>query len=313
MVRMGLRIALFGQAPFGRDAAVRVVEAGHELVAVHVPPDAGRKQDPLAAEAQQRGWPLFRHRAYRRAGVALPERIKEYSEHGADLNLMPFTTAILPPEIVDAPRLGSLCFHPSLLPAFRGGNALAWQIILGAEETGVTVFRPDEGVDTGPIVVQKRGVLIQQGDTAASLYFDRLYPLGIEALAEAVEAVASGTAVYTPQSEAGASFQGLVDDVAARLDWSLEGRDLDRRVRGCDPQPGAWAERQGAVLRLYGGSLESTPHGARPGTVLEPTGDGRLRIATAGDGVLCIERVRPEGAPKMAAAEAGIAVGEKLS
>ncbi len=100
---------------------------------------------------------------------------------------MPYTTVILPPEIVEAPALGSLCFHPSLLPRFRGGAAIPWQIILGERETGVTVFVPDAGVDTGPIVVQKGGVAIGATDTAASLYFDKLYPLGIEAMVEAVD------------------------------------------------------------------------------------------------------------------------------
>lgn len=310
---MALRIALFGQAPFGRDVAVQLAEKGHDMVAVHVPPDGGGRADPLAEEAGERGWPLFRHRAYRRAGEALPQRIEEYSAHGAELNVLAFTTAILPPQIVEGAPLGSLCFHPSLLPAFRGGSALAWQIILGAQETGVTVFRPDEGVDTGPIVVQRGGVPIGPEDTAASLYFDRLYPLGVEALVEAVEAVAGGTAEFTPQSEKGASFQGLIDDTAARLDWSESGDQLDRRVRGCDPQPGAWAEFRGKRLRLYGGSLETARHGEPPGTVLAPDAEARLRVAAGEGHVLRVTRVRLDGGPKVAAADAEIEPGEVLT
>jgi len=308
---MGLRIALFGQAAFGRDVAVRLADAGYEMAAVHVPPDTGRP-DPLATEAQTRNWPLYRHRGYRRRGQARPERVEEYLSHGADLNVMPFTTAILPPEIVDAPRYGSLCFHPSLLPAFRGGNALAWQIILGASETGVSVFRPDEGVDTGPIVVQRGGVPIRPEDNAASLYFERLYPLGIEAVLEAVEAVATGTATFTPQSDQGASFQGLVDDAVARIDWSRPGEELDRLIRGCDPQPGAWAELDGQPLRLFGGRLRRSQHGLDPGSVLGPTADGRLAIAAAGDVILEIEKLRIGPARKGAAVEAGIAASARL-
>ena len=135
---------------------------------------------------------LLRHRRFRRKGQAIPELVQEYQSLDAELNVLPFTTVILPPEIVDAPRLGSLCFHPSLLPAYRGGNALAWQIILGATESGVTVFRPDEGVDTGPIVIQRGGVEIRPDDNTASLYFDRLYPLGVDAMAEAVASTPSG-------------------------------------------------------------------------------------------------------------------------
>ena len=307
---MGLRIALFGQAPFGRDVALRLAEAGHEMVAVHVPPDGGGRADPLAEASEERGWPLFRHKAYRKAGVAMPQRIEEHASHEADLNVLAFTTVILPPEIIDGPRLGSLCFHPSLLPAFRGGNALAWQIIMGAEEAGVTVFRPDEGVDTGPIVVQKGGVPIGAHDTSASLYFDHLYPLGVEAMADAVAAVAEGRAEFLPQDEDGASFQGLVDDEVARLDWSLGGTEVDRRIRGCDPQPGAWAEYEGEPVRFYGGSLEAgVSHGETPGRVLDPDEEGRMRIAAAGETALRITRVRRAEGKKVSAAESGIPVG----
>ena len=119
---MGLRIAIFGQAAFGRDAALAVAEAGHQVVGVFAPP-AGSRPDPLAELAIERGWPLVRHRHFRRKGEAIAERVDEYRAVGADLNLMPFTTVFLPPEIVAAPEHGSLCFHPSLLPAFRGGAA----------------------------------------------------------------------------------------------------------------------------------------------------------------------------------------------
>ncbi len=309
---MGLRIALFGQAPFGRDVAVRLAEAGHELVAVHVPPDARGRTDPLAAESEERGWSLYRHKAYRRKGIAMAERVDEYRSHGAELNVLAFTTVILPPEIVDGPRLGSLCFHPSLLPAYRGGNALAWQIIDGAEESGVTVFRPDEGVDTGPIVVQKGGVRIGPGVTSASLYFDELYPLGIEAMSEAVAAVADGSAVFTRQSEAGASFQGLVNDEVARIDWSRPGVEIDRLIRGCDPQPAAWAEFAGEVYRLFGCVAETADHGAEPGTVLDVTSEGPMGVAGAGGTVLRISRVRGPDGKKVSAGESGLSSGDIL-
>jgi methionyl-tRNA formyltransferase len=309
---MGLRIAIFGQAPFGRDVAERLADAGHEMVGVHVPPDSGRP-DPLAALAEGRGWPLFRYKTYRRKGVAKPEIVEEYRGIAAELNVMPFTTAILPPEIVDAPRLGSLCFHPSLLPAFRGGNALAWQVILGAEETGVTVFRPDDGVDTGPIVVQHGGVRLGPTDTGASYYFEHLYPMGVDAIAEAVELVATGRAQPRAQDEAGASFQGLVDDTVARIDWTRPGVVLDRLVRGCDPQPGALAELDGVPVRLYGEVLEHAAHGVEPGTVLEPDlQGGRVRIAAAGDTVLAVAKLKLGDAKKAPALELGLAPGQRL-
>lgn len=303
------RIAIFGQGPFGRDVLVRMLDAGHEVVAAYVPPDRGRP-DPLAAEASERGIACFRHARFRRKGEALPELVAEYQALGADLNLMPFTTVILPPEIVDAPACGSLCFHPSLLPRFRGGAAIPWQIILGERETGVTVFRPDAGVDTGPIVVQRGGVRIEETDTAASLYFDRLYPLGLEAIAEAVRLVDEGRAVLRPQDESRATFQGLVDDSVARIDWSADLATIDRLVRGCDPQPGAHARRGDVEVRLYDARRLPGATSEPPGTVIDREG-GALVVA-AGGGRLAIGRAKVGEGKKVAAAESGLAPGDRL-
>jgi methionyl-tRNA formyltransferase len=306
---VGLRIALFGQAPFGRDVLARLLGAGHDVVGVYAPP-AGARPDPLADEAAARGLRLLRPKAFRREGRAIPERVAEYRALGADLNVLAFVTVILPVEIVDAPRHASLCFHPSLLPEYRGGSALAWQIMLGATQSGVTVFRPDAGVDTGPIVVQKGPVPIAATDTAASLYFDKLYPLGVEALAEAVDAVANGKARYRPQDESRASHQGLVDDAAARIDWGADAVVIDRKLRGCDPSPGAWALRDGAPLRLFDAKLVPGREG-EPGSVIGIE-DGRALIAARG-GCVSVGRVRGADGAKRSAAEAGLRPGERLT
>ncbi|MAG31910.1 MAG: hypothetical protein CL908_13560 [Deltaproteobacteria bacterium] len=307
---MALRIAIFGQAPFGKDVSVRLASEGHEIVGVHVPPDGGGRPDPLAVEAQERGWPLFRYKGYRRKGEAILERVDEYLALGAELNVMPFTTVLLPPEIVDAPRHRSVCFHPSILPAFRGGAALAWQIIEGATESGVSIFRPDDGVDTGPLYLQKAGVPIEPSDSMASLYFDKLYPLGVEAMVATVAAIDAGTAVLEPQKEEGASFQGLVDDEVARLDFSHDVIALDRRIRGCDPAPGAWGQLRDEVVRLHGCEIESREaQSVDPGTVLSVDESG-LRLAVLG-GILRIAKVR-RAAGKTVAHESGIEAGDRL-
>ncbi len=314
---MSLRIAIFGQAPFGRDVTARLAEAGHEIVGVHVPPDAGSRADPLAALAEERGWTLVRYKGYRRKGIAIPERVDEVLALEAELHVLPFTTVILPPEIVDAPKHGSVCFHPSLLPAYRGGNALAWQIIEGATESGISVFQPDEGVDTGPLYLQKAGVSIAPTDSMASLYFDKLYPLGVEAMVEVVAAIDAGTARLEAQSEQGASFQGLLDDAAARLDFSSDAQSLDRRIRGCDPQPGAWAELAGERVRLYGCVLDrsqgepSATANSAAGTVLALDESGLTLSALGGE--LKIRKIwRSSGEKKCAAFESGLQVGDRL-
>ena len=308
---MALRIALFGQAAFGKEVLERLAAAGHDVVAVYAPTD-GARPDPLAQAAAERGLPVLACARFRQKGVARPERVKEHAALGAELNVLAFVTAIVPLEILDAPPRASLCFHPSLLPRFRGGAAIAWQIMLGAEETGVTVFRPDAGIDTGPIVVQKGGVAIGPEDTAGTLYFQKLYPLGVEAVVEAVARVADGTAVYREQDEVEASFQGLVDDAAARIDWSRPAEALDRQLRGCDPQPGAFALRGGETVRLFDARLErGAAAAAPPGTLLEGEA-GRLRVA-ARDGVLSFARARVGAGPKAPAREAGLRPGDRLS
>jgi methionyl-tRNA formyltransferase len=174
----------------------------------------------------------------------------------------------------------------------------------------VSVFRPDAGVDTGPLVVQRGGVAIRDHHTAASLYFDELYALGVDAMVEAVGRVADGSARYEVQDEAGASHQGLVDDAVARIDWSRDAVTLDRLIRGCDPNPGALAQRGGEPVRLFDcRRVEATPSGAA-GTVAAIE-DGRLLI-DAVDGRLSVGKVRVGDAAKVAAPESTLAVGDRL-
>jgi methionyl-tRNA formyltransferase len=300
---MALRLAIFGQAPFGREVTEKLAQAGHTIVAVYAPP-GGARPDPLGQLAAEQGWPLFPYKRFRRKGAAIAEIVSQYLELNVDLNVLPFTTAILPSEITDAPSNGSLCFHPSLLPAFRGGAALAWQIMLGAKETGVSVFRVSEGVDAGPLLVQRGGVSIGPHETMGSLYFDKLYPLGVEAMLEAVAAVANGTAEYHEQSDSGASEQGLVTDAVARIDWQQSAEQVDRQIRGCDPSPGALAELAGQPVRLFAGRLEETDSRRTPGRVLAVKG-GALQIA-CGQGSISVEQARRPGAKKLPAAELGI-------
>ena len=306
---MALRIALFGQAPFGKDVLLRLQAAGHEIAAVYTPPEE-KRPDPLAEVAREKGLRLIQHKRFRKRGEALPERLEEFASLGVELNVLAFVTVILPSEILDAPQYRSLCFHPSLLPRFRGGSAIPWQIILGEQEAGVTVFRPDEGIDTGPIAVQKGGVLISPEDTAASLYFNKLYPLGVDAVAEAVDQVARGAQQLRDQDESKASFQGLLNDEIAQIDWDQPASELDRLIRGCDPQPGAHTLWRDQRLRLYGAKLVSHQQEKPPGTVLG-LHEGCLHIAALG-GELSVAKLRVGDQAKCAAQDAGISAGERF-
>ena len=204
----------------------------------------------------------------------------------------------------NAPRHGSLCFHPSLLPAFRGGAALAWQIMLGAKESGVSVFRVTDGVDAGPLLVQRGGVEIEPSDTMGSLYFDKLFPMGVTAVLDAVNAVAEGNAQYVDQVEQGASEQGLVTANVARIDWEQTAVDVDRKIRGCDPSPGAVAELEEEPVCLFGARLAETESAATPGKVIGVEG-GALQIA-CGRGSIVVEKARRPKGKKLSASELGI-------
>jgi methionyl-tRNA formyltransferase len=309
---VALRIAIFGQAAFGRDCLERLLEEGHEIAGVFIPPDEGRP-DPLGARAEELGLPVVRRRYFRRKdGEAIPAALASYRELGADLNLLAFVNVFIPREILDAPKHRSLCFHPSLLPKYRGGAAINWQVILGETESGVSVFVPDEGVDTGPIVVQKGGVRIEPDDTTGTLYFRKLYPLGVEAVVEAVRGVADGTARPVAQDESAATFQGLVDDTVARIDLGRSAEEIDRLVRGCDPQPGAFVRIRGERVRLYDAHLEAASD-APPGTIVA-VDDGGLGLALRG-GTLRAGRVRADAGKEAArqyAERAGVAPGERV-
>ncbi|MCE2391484.1 MAG: methionyl-tRNA formyltransferase [Proteobacteria bacterium] len=311
---MGLKIALFGQAPVGVGCLEGLIEAGHEIVGVYAPPD-GRRPDGLAERTEELGLPLFKRRYFRRrSGEAIAEALDGYRGLGAELNLLASVTALLPVEILDAPVHRSLCFHPSLLPRYRGGNAMQWQIIEGEAESGVSVFVPDDGVDTGPLVVQRGGVEIDPEDTTGSLFFGKLAPLGVEALLEAVEAIGSGRAVPAAQDESRATHQGLVDDEVARIDLMRPGEEIDRLVRGCDPQPGAYLLRRGEKIRLYDVSYSAQATREAPGTLLDGP-PGALSIALRG-GLLRVGRVRADAGKENSAdfvQRAGLKVGDGLS
>ena len=288
---MSLRIALFGQAPLAVDVLDGLLDAGHEIAAVYAPPATGRP-DPLAERAEARGLTLFRRRHFRRkAGGAIPAALDDYRKLQVDLNVLASMTSFLPAEITDAPLPKSLCYHPSLLPRFRGGSALQWQINLGEAETGVSVFVPDEGADTGPVVVQMGGERIGPSETAGSLFFGKLYPLGVRAVLEAVAQIDAGTAEPRAQDESQATHQGLVDDDSAAIDLSRPAPEIERRVRGCDPQPGAWLRLNGEPVRLYDAALEDGASG-EPGTLLD-VGEKEIRIALRG-APLRVGRVRAD-------------------
>lgn len=240
-----MRIILVGQAAFAEKVLDGLLGRSHEVVAVYCPPDLGARPDPVKTRAQTLGIPVHQHRSLKGSEVQ-----QEWAALRGDLGVLAYVTQIVPQNVFDTPRLGSICFHPSMLPRYRGGSALNWQIIKGETDTAVSVFWVDPGIDTGPILLQKRAK-IGPDDTAGSLYYNTLFPLGIEAVLEAVDLIAADKAPRVPQDESQASYDPLCRDEHAAIDWTRPVGEVYNLIRGCDPQPGAYTLLAGDKLRLY--------------------------------------------------------------
>jgi methionyl-tRNA formyltransferase len=296
-----VRILLVGQAAFAEKVLEGLVAAGDEIAAVVCLPDRGDKVDPVKAAALARGIPVHQFATLKGADARAA-----FAAARADLGLLAYVTQIVPEPLLAVPRLGTLCFHPSLLPRYRGGSAIPWQLIRGETRTGVTVFWPDAGIDTGPVLLQREAA-IGPDDTAGGLYYQTLFPLGVAACVDAVGLVRAGNPPRVPQEERLATYDPLLADVHAAVDWSRDARTLHDLVRGCDPNPGAHTAWRGTRLRLFEPvRMPDDAGGVVPGTVRAIGPEGMV-VAT-GDGVVRVKRLRGDG-PKAAAAEVAAALG----
>ena len=302
------RILLLGQAAFGRDVLAGLLAAGHEISAVSLPPDReGRALDPLKEATLAAGLDTVQRRSYRDADAAAALRADT-----VDIAVLAFVTQIIPVEVLDAPRLASLCFHPSLLPAYRGGSAINWQIIRGETRGGLALFRPDAGLDAGPVYLEKE-LVIGPDDTAGSYYYSTVFETGVAATLESVELLLAGEAVPGVQDESLASYDPLCRDEHAGVDFDRPRDGLHDLVRGCDPSPGAHCLWRGETLRLYG-SRKVEAESAAAATVLTIDDEG-MTVACA-DGALRFARLGTASVRKAAAAELadglGLVVGAQL-
>ena len=289
-----VRIVLIGQAAFAEKALETLHARGEGIVQVYAPPDIpGSRPDPLKAKALALGLPLSQPASFRGG-----REFDQFRALEADLAIMAFVTIIVPERVLYAPRFKTICFHPSLLPRHRGASAINWAIIEGDAETGVTWFWPDRGIDTGPVLIQRR-VAIGAADTTGSLYFNSLFPLGIETMVEAVDQIAAGDAPATPQDESLATYEAPCRDEHAAIDFRKPAKAVYDLVRGCDPQPGAFATIAGRRLRLYDALLETGSGANVLGTILSVDADG-MRIALEGASML-VRRARFDSSPKKVA------------
>ncbi|SMB89170.1 methionyl-tRNA formyltransferase [Thermanaeromonas toyohensis ToBE] len=303
-----MRIVFLGQAPFGRDCLKALVDQGEKIVGVLTIPDQpGQKApNPVKELALELGLPLLQ-----------PPRLKDQAvidwvaSLKPDLLVLAYVTQFVPKAMIDLATYGGINFHPSLLPKYRGGSAMNWAIINGETETGITIHQIDEGVDSGPIILQEK-VPIDPDDSVKTLYFGKIYPLGVKMVAEAVRLIREGKAQPIPQDESQATFQPVIKEKDVGIDWTKPTQTIYNLIRGSDPTPGAWCLFRGEKLKIW----EAKPSSGRgtPGEVLSLLDDGFV-VATA-DGAILARRVQYGGGGKVPAAEwakeQGLQVGDIL-
>ena len=304
-----MRISIIGQSAFGK-SVLEALAANDvdDIVGVFAPPTReGRPDDPISESAHALNVPVFEFKRLRDK-----EAITQFKTVQPELCIMAFVTDIVPMEMINYPILGTIQYHPSLLPLHRGPSSINWPIINGESTTGLTIFWPDNGLDTGPVLMQKT-VEITTKETLGDLYFKKLFPLGVEAIIESVELVRSGKAPKIVQDESMATYEGWCKADDVQVKWEENTSTVFNMIRGADPQPGANTTFNGTKLSLYDAAA-SSDNTAIPGTVVS-IGELGIQIST-GDGAVNIGRVRESGSGKVTSSEwaesVGLAVGDLL-
>jgi methionyl-tRNA formyltransferase len=302
-----MRIVVHGQEAFGKAVLEKLLERKEAVVAVFCAPDkVGRAEDPLKVFARDKGLPVHQPTSWKS-----PEALQLMTSCNADLCVMAYVTLFVPQPVLDAPRLGTIQYHPSLLPLHRGPSSINWPIAMGKTETGLSIFWPDEGLDEGPILLQKT-VTIGPDETLGDVYFKKLFPLGVEAMMEAVDLVRAGKAPKIAQDHAKKTYESWFRKDAAALDWQRPVAELYNIIRAANPAPGAWGTIKGQNIDVFDSARVSAT--GNPGEILAISDQGVTVAATGG--AIQIKRVRAADGKKIAAAEwskgAGLKSGDRF-
>ncbi|XP_028617343.1 cytosolic 10-formyltetrahydrofolate dehydrogenase, partial [Grammomys surdaster] len=304
-----MKIAVIGQSLFGQEVYCQLRKEGHEVVGVFTIPDKDGKADPLGLEAEKDGVPVFKFSRWRARGQALPEVVAKYQALGAELNVLPFCSQFIPMEVINAPRHGSIIYHPSLLPRHRGASAINWTLIHGDKKGGFTIFWADDGLDTGDLLLQKECEVLPD-DTVSTLYNRFLFPEGIKGMVQAVRLIAEGTAPRRPQPEEGATYEGIQKKETARINWDQPAEAIHNWIRGNDKVPGAWTEACGQKLTFFNSTLNTSglvaqgealpiPGAHRPGMVTK----AGLILFGNDDRMLLVKNIQLEDGKMMPASQ----------
>ena len=294
-----MRVAILGQQPFGKAVLEGFARRGHTIAGVFCAPDKPGAVDPLKITAELQGVPVFQLTSLR-----TPQARQLLQSLQADLGVMAYVLQFAPEDFTRIPTHGTIQYHPSLLPRHRGPSAINWPIILGETETGLTIFRPTDGLDEGPIILQ-RTTPIGPDESLGQVYFDRLFPMGVAALLEAAEMVTTDGVSATPQDDSRATYEGWCRAAESEIHWHRHVDQIYNLIRGCDPSPGAWTRFNGKTLQLFDVRKQTrrtfSPLGPGIGTVCATSARGFAVVAQGGQ--IDVGRVRYEEAAKMPAAD----------
>jgi len=301
-----MRIVVHGQQAFGKAVLEKLLENGEDIVAVCTAPDKeGRPLDPLKELALEKGLPVHQPASWK-----TDEALELMRSFNADVCMMAYVLLFVPDAVVNAPKLGSFQYHPSLLPMHRGPSSINWPIAMGAKKTGLTIFWPNEGLDEGPVLLQKT-CDIGPEETLGDVYFKKLFPMGVDAMIESLAMVKAGNAPRVEQNLANGSYESWFKKDDAKIDWSKSAQEIYNIIRAGNPQPGAWTLHAGNELKIYDSHLVDAS--GKSGEVLSIDNDS-FTVA-ANQGGVQIKRVRADAgkvtAPDYVAAS-GLAVGDVL-
>jgi methionyl-tRNA formyltransferase len=295
-----MRIAIIGQQDFGKAVLEAFLARRDEVAGVFCAPEKeGAKADPLKAAAQEKGLRIFQFPSLRN-----PEALDAMRALNADIGIMAFVLQFAPQEFVKIPKKGTIQYHPSLLPKYRGPSSINWPIIRGDAKTGLSIFRPTDGLDEGPVILQKE-TPIGPDDTLASVYFDRLFPMGIAAMLEAADLVIAGKHRETVQDEALASYEGWCRAAEAKINWATHVDFIYNLIRGCNPAPGAWTTLNGKKLQIFDARKHAfRTFGAVKGKIGEISEIGAESFfVTAQGGKIEVLKAKHEDGKKLSAAD----------
>jgi methionyl-tRNA formyltransferase len=308
-----MRIAVIGQQDFGKAVLEAFLKRGDTVAGVFCAPEKpGAKPDVLKTAALEKDLPVFQF-----PSLKSPEAEAAMRGLDADIGIMAYVLQFAPQSFVTIPKHGTIQYHPSLLPRYRGPSSINWPIAKGDLQTGLTIFRPTDGLDEGPVILQKTCEI--GGDaTLGDIYFNNLFPMGVDAMLEAADLVVAGEHIEVDQDEDAASYEGWFRIAEAEIRWSGHADQIYNLIRAANPAPGAWTTLDGKKLQIFDARLHPVRRlgevKGKPGEVIAVDEDGFSVCAQGGR--IEIRKVKPEDGKKIAASEfaasGGIALGQVL-